>query len=294
MKAQTVHLSDKMLRDAVIARLDFEPEVDPGGIGVAAEDGVVTLTGSVDDYSQKVAAEKAVKRIIGVKGVANELLVRMARERTDTDIAKDAIYLLESDVHFMGGKVIVTVEDGLLTLEGTVEWNFQKVAAEKAMQCIGGVEAVANLIEVTPAASPADIQKKTEAEALTVGELIALAQSASPEGRLAEPKASQFDWREILASGPSDASDLQPILKRKPVTVVVAYALLRLIYFASRILFRLEVEGRDVLVYLRRPFLICPNHQSYLDAIILCSTYPRGLTPHIFHVGGASISPARL
>jgi osmotically-inducible protein OsmY len=161
-------MTDKMLRDAVIARLDFEPEVDPGGIGVAAEDGVVTLTGSVDDYSQKVAAEKAVKRIFGVKGVANELLVRMARERTDTDIAKDAIYLLECDVHFMGGKVMVTVEDGLLTLEGTVEWNFQKVAAEKAMQCISGVEAVANLIEVVPAASPADIQKKTE-EALLRG-----------------------------------------------------------------------------------------------------------------------------
>jgi osmotically-inducible protein OsmY len=162
MKTQAVHLSDKMLRDAVIARLDFEPEVDPAGIGVAAEDGVVTLSGSVDDYAQKVAAEKAAKRIIGVKGLANELLVRMARERTDTDIAKDAIYLLEGDVHFLGGKVMVTVEDGLLTLEGTVEWNFQKVAAEKAMQCIRGVKAVANLIEVAPATSPFENQKRTE------------------------------------------------------------------------------------------------------------------------------------
>ncbi len=162
MKAQTVHMTDKMLRDAVIAQLDFEPEVDPAGIGVAAEDGVVTLSGFVDDYAQKVAAEKAVKRIIGVKGVANELLVRMMSERTDTDIAKDAIYLLECDVHFLGGKVMVTVEDGLLTLEGTVEWNFQKVAAENALQCIRGVKAVANLIEVAPAVSPVDIQKKTD------------------------------------------------------------------------------------------------------------------------------------
>jgi osmotically-inducible protein OsmY len=162
MKAQTVHMTDKMLRDAVIAQLDFEPEVNPAGIGVAAEDGVVTLSGSVDDYAQKVAAEKAVKRLFGVKGVANELLVRMASERTDTDIAKDAIYLLECDVHFFGGKVMVTVGNGLLTLEGTVEWNFQKVSAEKAMQCIRGVKAVANLIEVASAASPADIQKKSE------------------------------------------------------------------------------------------------------------------------------------
>ena len=162
MKAQTVHMTDKMLRDAVIAQLDFEPEVNPAGIGVAAEDGVVTLSGSVDDYAQKGAAEKAAKRIIGVKGLANELRVRMVSERTDTDIAKDAIYLLECDVHFLGSKVIVTVEDGLLTLEGTVEWNFQKVAAEKAMQCIRGVKAAANLIEVAHAVSPADIQKKTE------------------------------------------------------------------------------------------------------------------------------------
>jgi osmotically-inducible protein OsmY len=162
MKAQTVHMTDKMLRNAVIAQLDFEPGVAPVGIGVAAEDGVVTLSGSVDDYAQKMAAEKAVKRLFGVKGLANELMVRMVHERTDTDIAKDAIYLLECDVHFLGGKVMVTVEDGLLTLEGTVEWDFQKAAAEKAMQCIRGVEAVANLIEVSPAASPSDIQKRIE------------------------------------------------------------------------------------------------------------------------------------
>jgi osmotically-inducible protein OsmY len=155
-------MADKMLRDAVIAQLDFEPEVNPSGIGVAAEDGVVTLSGSVDDYAQKVAAEKAVKRLFGVKGLANELLVRMVSERTDTDIAKDAIYLLECDVHFLGNKVTVIVEDGLLTLEGTMEWDFQKVAAEKVAQCIRGVKAVANLIEVAPAAFPADIQKKTE------------------------------------------------------------------------------------------------------------------------------------
>jgi osmotically-inducible protein OsmY len=162
MKAQTVHMTDKMLREAVIAQLDYGPRVAPAGIGVAAEDGVVTLSGSVDDYAQKIAAGKAVKRVFGVKGLANELIVRMAHERTDTDIAKDATYLLECDVHFLGGKLMVTVEDGLLTLEGTVEWDFQKVAAEKAIQCIRGVKAVANLIEVFPAASPANTQKRIE------------------------------------------------------------------------------------------------------------------------------------
>src|SRR5215470_6303815 len=196
MKAQTVHMTDKMLRDAVIARLDFVPEVDPTGIGVAVEDGVVTLSGFVDDYAQKVAAEKAVKRLSGVKGLANELLVRMMCERTDTDIAKDAIYLLECDVHFLGGKVMVTLEDGLLTLEGIMECNFQKVAAEKAMQCIRGVKAVANLIEVAPAASPADIQKKTE---------VALLHSA--EGDAREIKVTTRDHPAVLSGNPRSWSE---------------------------------------------------------------------------------------
>jgi osmotically-inducible protein OsmY len=196
MKAQTAHMTDKMLRDAVIAQLDFEPEVNPAGIGVAAEDGVAPLSGSVDNYAQKVAAEKAAKRIIGVKGVANELLVRMAPERTDTDIAKDAIYLLEYDVHFLGGKVMVTVEDGLLTLEGTVKWDFQKVAAEKAMQCIRGVKAVANLIEVAPAASPADIQKKTKEALRRSSEVDARRIKATTRDQAAVLSGNACSWSE--------------------------------------------------------------------------------------------------
>jgi long-chain acyl-CoA synthetase len=133
----------------------------------------------------------------------------------------------------------------------------------------------------------AELAAEAAAAALTVGELIALAGSLSPEKRLAGQAPSQINWREILTSGPPETSDLEPILKRKPVTALVAYALLRLIYFAARVLLRLEVEGRDVLLCLRRPFLVCPNHQSYLDAIILCSTYPRSVLPHIFHVGAS-------
>jgi long-chain acyl-CoA synthetase len=125
------------------------------------------------------------------------------------------------------------------------------------------------------------------AAALTAGELIALVQSLSPERETVDQQSSQLDWREILASAQLDSPDLQPILKHKPVTALVTYLLLRLIYFTARVLLRLEVEGRDVLPTLRRPFLICPNHQSYLDPIIICSTYPRRLLPHIFHVGAS-------
>jgi 1-acyl-sn-glycerol-3-phosphate acyltransferase len=125
------------------------------------------------------------------------------------------------------------------------------------------------------------------AAALTAGELIALVQSLSSERETVDQQSSQLDWREILACAPLDSPDLQPILKHKPLTALVTYALLQLIYFAARVFLRLEVEGRDVLPTLQRPFLICPNHQSYLDPIIICSTYPRRLLPQIFHVGAS-------
>jgi osmotically-inducible protein OsmY len=189
-------MTDKMLRDAVIAQLDFEPEVNPAGIGVAAEDGVVTLSGFVDDYAQKVAAEKAVKRLFGVKGIANELLVRMVCERTDTDIAKDAIHILESDVHFPSGKVTVTVEDGLLTLEGSVEWNFQREAAERMVQRIRGVKAVANLIEVGPAASPSDIQRKIEEALRRIAEVDAWQVKVTARDHLVVLSGNVRSWAE--------------------------------------------------------------------------------------------------
>jgi osmotically-inducible protein OsmY len=201
MKVQTVHMTDKMLRDSVIAQLDFESEVDPGGIGVAVEDSVVTLSGFVDDYAQKVAAEKAVKRLFGVKGLANGLQVRMMCERTDTDIAKDAIHLLDCDVHFLGNKAMVTVEDGLLTLEGIMEWDFQKVAAEKAMQCISGVKAVANLIEVTPEASPANIQKRIEGALCRGAEVDARQNKATACDHVAALSDNERSWSEREDAG---------------------------------------------------------------------------------------------
>jgi long-chain acyl-CoA synthetase len=132
-----------------------------------------------------------------------------------------------------------------------------------------------------------DVQFSTEAEAaaLTVADLITLAQSVPRGGRAAGQNDPQPEWREILAGGSPADSDLRPVLKRKPVTVAVAFGLLRLVYLVARVLLRLEVEGREVLTRLPRPVLICPNHQSYLDAILLCSTYPRDLLSQVFHVG---------
>jgi long-chain acyl-CoA synthetase len=127
--------------------------------------------------------------------------------------------------------------------------------------------------------------------AFTVGEVVKLAESkisaAPPIKPITEHRPSQPDWREILITTPMDSPDLQPIIEPRPVAGVAVYLLLRVIYLAARVLFRLEVEGREKLTEMERPFLVCPNHQSFLDPIILCSTYPLGVLKHIFHVGAS-------
>ncbi|MDX2034960.1 MAG: AMP-binding protein [Blastocatellia bacterium] len=122
--------------------------------------------------------------------------------------------------------------------------------------------------------------------ALTVGELIGLVERQT-HGRL--PAAGRSlageDWRDILTTASLDTPDLAPILQPKPMIVWIAYALLRVIYATARVFLRMEVEGREALTATPRPYLICPNHQSYLDPILISSTYSPGVLRHIFHVG---------
>jgi long-chain acyl-CoA synthetase len=138
-----------------------------------------------------------------------------------------------------------------------------------------------------------ELDPEAAAAALTVGEVITLAQAeaaASFSGApvIAPPKRpAQLNWREILTGAPADIPEVQPILKRKTVIAFAAYALLRLVYLAARVLLRMEVSGLEHLTRLERPFLVCPNHQSYVDSIIICSIYPRRVLRHIFHVGAS-------
>ncbi len=122
------------------------------------------------------------------------------------------------------------------------------------------------------------------AEALKVGELIQLAEAMTIAAGSGAAAAS-LNWREIIAREPVDSTDLQPILKRKPVTALFAFLVLKLINLAARVLFRMEVDGRDLLNHLDRPYLICPNHQSFIDPLLICSTYPYRILKHVFHVG---------
>jgi osmotically-inducible protein OsmY len=171
MEARTQYNTDHQLREAVITQLDWEPEAPATDIGVSASEGVVTLTGFVNTYSEKLAAEKAVKRARGVRGIANDLVVRPFSQPTDTDIVKTALHRLESDVRVPADQIIITVKEGFVILEGEVERAYQKEAAREALQHLLGVRGILNEIGVKPSVSPTEVKRKIIA-ALTANELL--------------------------------------------------------------------------------------------------------------------------
>jgi osmotically-inducible protein OsmY len=160
---------DRQLRQRVLAELDWDPRVDAGGIGVAAKDGVVTLTGHVASYAEKLAAERATRRLRGVRAIAQEIEVRLAAaaKTADHEIASRALRILAWDSQVPAMAVSVTVEKGWVTLAGLVDWEFQRVAAERAVQKLGGVTGVTNLVQVharpqMAGARAADLRRRIE------------------------------------------------------------------------------------------------------------------------------------
>ena len=153
--------TDAQLHDAVRRRLDGESILNAHQIAVTASDGVIALTGFVNSYAEKVAAEHAVKRVRGVRGVANDIQVKLRDQRTDPEIAEDAVHALRTHTSVPNG-ITVTVREGFLTLEGTVERMFQKTAAGSAVMYLKGVKGVSNRIHISPAASAVEVTTKIE------------------------------------------------------------------------------------------------------------------------------------
>lgn len=158
-------MGDKLIRQDVIDELDFEPSIDAANIGVAVENGIVTLTGHVGTYAQRVAAEKAVRRVRGVRGVAEEIKVRLAGETPprDEDLAQRAVQMLDWSATVPKKTVQVQVQDGWVTLTGQVEWQYQKEEAYRSIRRLAGVAGIINKIEVAPKASAPQVQSKIEA-----------------------------------------------------------------------------------------------------------------------------------
>ncbi len=158
-------MTDIQLRQDILDELEFEPSIDAANIGVAFDDGVVTLTGHVSSYAQKLTAEAAVRRVRGVRAIAEEIEVRHAGERqtSDDEIAKRAIDSFRWNTSVPDEKVKITVDDGWIKLTGEVDWQFQRVAAENALRNLWGVVGVSNLIAVKPRVQATDIKGKIEA-----------------------------------------------------------------------------------------------------------------------------------
>ena len=159
MTTATLSDADVRVRDAVIRQLDWDPEVDASAVGVAARSGTVTLTGFIDTYSGKLAAERAAKRVHGVRAVANDIQVRLRLERTDADIAQDAARALQLN-SIIPRSVQAVVHDGHLTLTGRVEWLFQRERAERAVRHIRGVRGVFDHVTVAPRPIDSDVRNR--------------------------------------------------------------------------------------------------------------------------------------
>ena len=155
-------MTDKMLKDDVLAELAWEPSVNAAHIGVTARDGIVTLTGDVCSYTEKLAAERAAGRVSGVKAVAEELQVRYldGLALSDEDIAKRAIQTLAWDVSIPNDKVKVKVEKGWVTLTGSVDWYYQKRDAVSDIRKHQGVVGVSDNITIKPTVQSSDVRNK--------------------------------------------------------------------------------------------------------------------------------------
>lgn len=155
---------DLGLRQDVLDELEFEPSIDAADIGVTVKDGVVTLIGHVRSYAEKIAAERAVQRVKGVRAIAQELEVRYPeRKKTaDDEIAKRALAIISWDTTIPDDVIQVKVQAGWITLSGEVDWHFQKRAVEDAVRKLTGVVGVTNLLLVRPRIQADDVKHRIE------------------------------------------------------------------------------------------------------------------------------------
>jgi osmotically-inducible protein OsmY len=157
--------NDLQLQKDIMDELQWEPSLDAARIGVSVRDGVVALTGQVMHYAEKMKAEQVAKRVYGVKAVANDITVDVpgSLQRTDADIAAAAVMALRWDVAVPDEHIKVTVRKGWVSLDGTVEWQYEKEAADRVVRNLTGIKGVTNLITVKPKVSASEVKHKIEA-----------------------------------------------------------------------------------------------------------------------------------
>jgi osmotically-inducible protein OsmY len=197
MAIATTHVrTDDDIRDSVLEEIKWDPKITSPDVAVTVKDGVVTLTGFASSYWEKDAAEKAAKRVYRVRGVANDLQIKLPSERTDPEIARDAVQSLESHAGIPIDQIKVTVKYGWVTLEGRVDWQYQKSLAESAVKNIRGVLGVTNNIDVKPQISPTDLKSDIENALLRIAELDARRITVEVDGSAVKLHGSVRSWTE--------------------------------------------------------------------------------------------------
>jgi osmotically-inducible protein OsmY len=157
--------SDIQIQNDVIEQLKWEPGLNAAEIGVAVKNGIVTLSGIVDAWSKKIAAEDAAKKIAGVKAVAEDIQVGVSPSfrKTDAEIAEAVVFALRWNTTIPDEKIKIRVEDGVVSLDGEVEWNYQRSAAENAIEKLTGVRRINNYIKINPSVKPNNVKQKITA-----------------------------------------------------------------------------------------------------------------------------------
>jgi osmotically-inducible protein OsmY len=187
---------DGAIREDVTFELKWDPKISSPDIGVAVKDGVVTLSGFVSNYMEKDQAEKAAKRVYGVRAVANDIQVKLGSMRSDPDIAREAVSELGNHVLLPAEKIKVTVRNGWVTLEGTVDWQYQRSLAESAVKKLKGVIGITNNIELKPKVAPSEVQKKIEEALKRSAEIDARRVTVEVHGSTVELFGSVRSWAE--------------------------------------------------------------------------------------------------
>lgn len=195
MTPSSPHTDDE-IRESVLGEFKWDPKITSGDIAIAVKDGVVTLSGFASSYWEKKTAESVAKRVYGVKGVANDIKVKFPFTRTDPEIARDAVHKIESDVSIPSEGIKLTVKDGWITLEGEVDWQYQKAAAESAVKTLRGVTGISNNIKIRLSVSATDVQNKIEEALRRSAELDARRISVEVHGSMVSLFGSVRSWAE--------------------------------------------------------------------------------------------------
>ena len=187
---------DSAINQDVMLELKWDPKITSNDIAVVVKDGVVTLSGFAPNFMEKDAAEKAAKRVYGVRAVANDIQIKLSSARTDPEVARDAVHELESHVLIPADQIKVTVRNGWVTLEGNVDWQFQKNLAESSVKKLKGVIGITNDIQVKPKISPTQVKEKIEEALKRSAEIDARRVTVDLEGTTVKLHGSVRSWAE--------------------------------------------------------------------------------------------------